>query len=42
VVLGTHPVPEKYLRVHARLPSLPVLTANEPLLATREVRLAYD
>jgi predicted metal-binding protein len=42
VVLGTHPIPEKYLRVHRRLVSLPVLAANEELLSTEEVRRAYD
>lgn len=42
VVEGTHPIPEKYLRVHKGLASLPVLTDNRPLMATQEVRLAYD
>jgi predicted metal-binding protein len=42
VVLGTHPIPEKYLKVHKGLVSLPVLAANEALLATEEVRRAYD
>ncbi len=42
VVLGTHPIPEKYMKVHRRLPSLPVLAGNEALLATEEVRRAYD
>lgn len=42
VVAGTHPIPEKYLRVHKGLASLPVLQGNQPLMATPEVRLAYD
>jgi predicted metal-binding protein len=42
VVLGTHPIPEKYLRVHQGLASLPVLTGNETLMATPEVRRTYD
>jgi predicted metal-binding protein len=42
VVLGTHPIPEKYLKVHRRLASLPVLAGNVALLATEEVRRAYD
>lgn len=42
VVPGTHPIPEKYLRVHEALVSLPVLAANDALLATEEVRRAYD
>ncbi len=42
VVLGTHPIPEKYMKVHRRLESLPVLARNEALLATEEVRRDYD
>ena len=42
VVEGTHPIPEKYLRVHKGLVSLPVLAENRPLMATAEVRAAYD
>ena len=42
VVVGTHPIPEKYRRVHAALPSWPRLEAQRELLATEEVRKAYD
>ena len=42
VVVGTHPIPEKYRLVHANLPSWPVLAENDPLMATEEIRLAYD
>ena len=42
VVVGTHPIPEKYRLVHANLPSWPVLADNDPLMATEEIRLAYD
>ena len=42
VVEGTHPIPEKYRRVHAGLESWPVLAGNDPLMATEEIRLAYD
>jgi len=42
VVAGTHPIPEKYRLVHERLSSWPILAANEPLMATEEIRLAYD
>ncbi len=42
VVAGTHPIPEKYRLVHIDLPSWPVLEKNEPLMATEEVRKAYD
>ncbi len=42
VVVGTHPIPEKYLAVHGSLRSLPVLEAHPELLATEGVRRAYD
>ncbi|MGD8320480.1 MAG: CGGC domain-containing protein [Gemmatimonadota bacterium] len=42
VVLGTHPIPEKYRIVHRELPSWPVLASNEPLMADLETRRAYD
>jgi predicted metal-binding protein len=42
VEIGTHPVPEKYRRVHEGLPSWPLLQAHPRLLATEEVRRAYD
>jgi len=41
-VVGTHPIPEKYRLTHLRLPSWPVLERETELLATEEVRLAYN
>ena len=45
VVMGTHPVPEKYNRVHRELDTWPGMTAQadlKALLADREIRLSYD
>ncbi len=42
VVVGTHPIPEKYLSAHGPLGSLPVLLEHEALLASPDVRRAYD
>jgi len=42
VVAGTHPIPEKYRKVHQNLESWPVLAENDPLMATEQIRLAYD
>lgn len=42
VVVGTHPIPQKYLAVHAGLPSLGTLEAAEAVLEPELVRLAYD
>jgi predicted metal-binding protein len=42
VVAGTHPIPEKYCKVHRGLESWPVLEANGELLADEAVRRAYD
>ncbi len=42
VVVGTHPIPEKYLTCHRDLPSLMVLEGVEQPMATEEVRRAYD
>ena len=42
VVLGTHPVPEKYRLVHIQLESWPALQQCQELLATEKVRLAYN
>ncbi len=42
VVVGTHPIPEKYRLVHIRLDSWRVLEQRKELLATEEVRLAYN
>jgi predicted metal-binding protein len=45
VVVGTHPVPEKYHLVHKDLGTWTTMAAGEdlePLLADQETRLAYD
>lgn len=45
VVMGTHPVPEKYHLVHQDLETWPGMAAQDDLkvlLADRETRLAYD
>lgn len=45
VVVGTHPVPEKYLRVHEQLQTWSDFAAQDDLqdlLADRKTRLAYD
>ena len=45
VVMGTHPIPEKYRRVHLELDTWSGMTARadfEALLADRETRVAYD
>jgi predicted metal-binding protein len=42
VVVGTHPIPEKYRLVHLKLGSRHVLEAERELMATEEVRLAYN
>jgi len=42
VVVGTHPVPEKYRRTHRILSSWSVVQAQPLLLANEEVRKAYD
>ncbi len=45
VVMGTHPVPEKYHRIHKKLKIWPHLAAQNDLrilLADRKTRLAYD
>ena len=42
VVVGTHPVPEKYRRTHRLLSSWSVVQAQPLLLANEEVRRAYD
>ena len=42
VVVGTHPIPEKYLDGHEKLPSLPILEKFPLLLATQSVRKDYD
>ena len=42
VVIGTHPIPEKYCRIHRNLSSWAGMKGMEALLATAEVRAAYD
>ena len=42
VVVGTHPIPEKYRLVHIELDSWRTLEPRKDLLATEEVRLAYN
>ena len=42
VVVGTHPIPEKYSKVHCQLSSWNVLTDQPALMATPDVREAYD
>jgi len=45
VVVGTHPIPEKYHLVHQELKTWPGMTAQDDLqdlLADQETRLAYD
>ena len=45
VVVGTHPVPEKYNLIHEDLGTWPTMSARddlEPLLADQKTRLAYD
>jgi len=42
VVVGTHPAPEKYCTVHRDLASWPALAPHADLMATEEVRRAYD
>ena len=45
VVMGTHPIPEKYHLVHRELETWPDMTAQDDLrdlLADHETRLAYD
>lgn len=42
VVIGTHPIPQKYYTVHRQLPSWQGMKTREDLLVTEEIRLAYD
>lgn len=41
-VVGTHPIPQNYLDRHGPLTSLDTLLGSEALMATPEVRRAYD
>jgi predicted metal-binding protein len=42
LVVGSHPIPEKYRLVHLKLGSRQVLEREKDLLATEAVRLAYN
>jgi predicted metal-binding protein len=42
VEVGTHPIPEKYRQMHRDLPSWPLIQAQGTLLASEEIRKAYD
>jgi len=42
VVVGTHPIPEHYVQVHKELPSRNTVLAAAELMATAEVREAYE
>ncbi len=42
VEVGTHPIPEKYRHMHRHLPSWSLVQAQRRLLATEEIRRAYD
>jgi predicted metal-binding protein len=42
VVVGTHPVPEKYCRVHRDLASWPRVSQYADLMADEETRRSYD
>lgn len=45
VVVGTHPIPQKYFKIHDALGSWKLPMWQEliqPTLATEEIRLAYD
>lgn len=42
VVVGTHPIPEHYVQAHNELPSRDIVLAAADLMATPDVRLAYE
>ncbi len=42
VVIGTHPIPEHYVRTHGVLPSRSTVIGAPDLLATLETREAYE
>ncbi|HEX9886457.1 MAG TPA: CGGC domain-containing protein [Longimicrobiales bacterium] len=42
VVVGTHPIPEHYVQIHQGLSSRVTVLAEESLMATAEVREAYE
>lgn len=42
VVLGTHPIPQKYFLMHNKLPSWTSIKDKGDLIATEAIRKAYD
>ena len=42
VVIGTHPIPEKYRLIHRNLPSWDSMKSLTDLLATQDIRRSYD
>lgn len=42
VVVGTHPIPEHYVEAHNSLPSCAAVTGMTELMATPEMRVAYE
>lgn len=42
VIVGTHPIPQKYHKVHKNLKSWNAMKHLDELLATQEIREAYD
>lgn len=42
VVIGTHPIPEHYCKTHEALSSWPSLKKHPDLVATPEIRVAYQ
>ena len=42
VVVGTHPIPERYRRGHEGLSSWPTLEGRDDLMANEAIRRAYD
>ena len=42
VVVGTHPVPEKYRKIHIELPSWSTLEAQPAAMSPDDIRRAYD
>ena len=41
-IVGTHPIPQKYYAAHKELSSWAGMKGRTDLLATEEVRKAYD
>lgn len=42
VVVGTHPIPQKYCEVHEGLSSWPTLAVCKAAMTTEEIRRSYD